>query len=462
MATDRPRPRAGPGFGRGLTGLLLCAVASCDGCCQGDLCSWPDAEEPVLSRIAPVPSEVWVAPGSAFVLGLRGWDAADNPMSVPSSGGVTWTASADLSVTALGYGSGEVEVATAPGEPLGQVTATVAGITGSASVHVSSLGEGDRVRVPASSPSGPPRAVWLRMDQSACQHDLLVSVVEEAALGQQLGPACDPTRVGILGHDRGGLMESAPLSGVAVPPWTSGVDVMTRTLLPATRSASVALRFPSVGGQATLVHEHLDLARAIFARGMTGIAFQVGSEEASPAGAHFLFSDCDDLVRLSNLNVDLTKAFLYVLYVDKIGGGERGFTCLRKATPGAVVVVAKSAAPTTLAHELGHAMGLHAPLPLWGHVTSGSTPLHGFDVTNLMWVGEHVESAVSRGAISVGQAFRMNADQRSWLVHELSLTPWSCPCNPYDRSVCPALYRDPAVAGFPDVSTAPSCTVVPP
>lgn len=68
---------------------------------------------------------------------------------------------------------------------------------------------------------------------------------------------------------------------------------------------------------------------------------------------------------------------------------------------------------TSLAHELGHALSLR--WPLGGHTHELGEVIGGFDSSNLMWSTSDDDAAEGRVHVSLGQAFRMNVDVRSWV-----------------------------------------------
>ena len=88
----------------------------------------------------------------------------------------------------------------------------------------------------------------------------------------------------------------------------------------------------------------------------------------------------------------------------------------------------------TLAHELGHTLGLRVPY-------SGHTLLvEGFGSSNLMWPYESDASHAPRASYSLGQVFRINLDSRSWMR---MYTTESRRCDGTDGDrFCPALARD--------------------
>ena len=125
-------------------------------------------------------------------------------------------------------------------------------------------------------------------------------------------------------------------------------------------------------------------------------------------------------------------------YVNSLGA--RGFACSDEPY---IYIDADIAHPETLAHELGHAMGLDQPDYVgWGGHTQNIT---GFEQNNLMWYRGTDVGPTVRWDLSLGQAFRINVDKRSWLnatVTRHTAPDRCCGCNPYCAQPCPALASD--------------------
>jgi hypothetical protein len=126
----------------------------------------------------------------------------------------------------------------------------------------------------------------------------------------------------------------------------------------------------------------------------------------------------------------------YVPAVTDAGTEVRGVWC----PPNVVLVSTGFRLPHTLAHEMGHALGLIEP-------ASGHTGLvAGFHSDNLMSSGASA-GADFRTQVSVGQIYRMHRDGRSWLnrisMPGLVPAPFACVCDPYSAATCPPLGVDP-------------------
>ena len=133
-----------------------------------------------------------------------------------------------------------------------------------------------------------------------------------------------------------------------------------------------------------------------------------------------------------------------------------GLTCANSSgAAGVILMGVESYTPTTLTHELGHAMSLAPPSLCWGHTNT----YQGFESNNVMWSKVDHDVAAFRSHFSLGQVFRMSVDAGSWVnraahptipnvkLREGELLPGSavvesCGTDPYDDQACPKAYTD--------------------
>lgn len=143
---------------------------------------------------------------------------------------------------------------------------------------------------------------------------------------------------------------------------------------------------------------------------------------------------------------------LNVYYVETISMPDeedlKGYTCFWQEAPNIIYVSWDARSDATLAHELAHAFGLQAPAS--GHTTDYA----GFDERNLMWTGLDDAEANARDHLTLGQAYRMNVDARSFVnAARGSLGPLRrgivkvCQCTAGETEPCPKLSRDPSQGG---------------
>ena len=171
--------------------------------------------------------------------------------------------------------------------------------------------------------------------------------------------------------------------------------------------------------------DEMDLATALFAKNRAGLVFTSPSTMAySPAQKAVIGDGCDVA---ASLVIAGAGTGLYdpdrinVYYVNRINSSDSylGYNCYQKpiAVGGmsalgenVIYISIDNRAPTTLTHELGHALGLRDKA---GH-TNG---VAGFTKRNLMLSGISLADQAAQDHLSLGQGYRMSLDRLSWLNH---------------------------------------------
>ncbi len=478
---------------RRVVGVVALSFCLSGYCCSGDVCDWNDPPQPTRSPTqAPTlelsPVEFTTSPGGVFTLALTALDAFGDRVAL-SPDLVTWSHTAEVANPAdIGLApSSEGVMVTLPGgvalDPFWVMAAAPDFGDAQARIRVLLGASNDWVSLPHT-PGKPNEAILLDAERAVlggmstptCLSDFRVMVQGDADLGLNLVGGCgDPTEVAVFSVDHGMLFEPGTGStSDPVPPWTTGRNVLERTSLPPVYSVPVHIRIRVKPGDETDAEadarkEVLELASAIFRQGRVGVEFAldeangVGSVEVEAHTEAFDTVSCRDPVELGSLGVDPTTKGLYVVYApgvkDSYGHTWKGWACIRMEDEdaGVVVVSYPEKSLTTAAHELGHAFGLTAPLPKYGH-TGKFLPIHGFTPSNLMWTGEDIDVSDARKHISLGQAFRMNLDRHSWLIHEFNLSgEKNCQCKPYEAKECPFLFLDVVDIGLPSGGGTPEC-----
>jgi hypothetical protein len=115
----------------------------------------------------------------------------------------------------------------------------------------------------------------------------------------------------------------------------------------------------------------------------------------------------------NEFDIDLDDHLLHLVFVDQVAGNSVGEACPASGRNGRLVVLEWGESDRGwLAHELGHQLALGLELPLAGHTTSYTTY---FDHTNAMATNRQTGASTNQTHFSLGQTFRMNFDERSWL-----------------------------------------------
>lgn len=117
-----------------------------------------------------------------------------------------------------------------------------------------------------------------------------------------------------------------------------------------------------------------------------------------------------------------------------------GWACI---PPTNVIYLTLTRSETTLAHEVGHALGLHHAGP------ASDYPYVGLTTSNIMLPGKPYEYTSFRDHLTLGQSFRISVEKQSWLNHPLG--PGSGAQSP---RLCQKIFEDyescpPVTMGWP-------------
>jgi len=241
------------------------------------------------------------------------------------------------------------------------------------------------------------------------------------------------------------------------PQWTDAADVVNITVGEDPPALDLNLFVVTDDGRAdSWAKADVSRAQRLFRRNRVGLTFAmvkfVGSGTLSASDIVTIGHDCANAEDIANNLPQYNKDRLNVFYVDQIDDEDfySGYNCFEPhgdrgfRAPNIIFVSVGSRAPNTLAHEIGHALGLQLAT---GHTgPPDEVSITGFESTNIMWAGIDPENPDEQKFFSLGQAYRMNADDDSW-VHALKSWPGlpsrAChPSGPLNRTPCPPLALD--------------------
>jgi hypothetical protein len=219
----------------------------------------------------------------------------------------------------------------------------------------------------------------------------------------------------------------APLT--AATSWSSGQDDRTLSMGPPLREVKLDVYMVTTRKSAeTWARHDVTRAKTVYAKNRVGLTFTadfLAATSLSQADTATIGTGCDHADDIKGSSSVYKADRINVYFVPSIDvPGEpdrtpRGFNCYKKepgntdGAPNIIYISTGLHSQNTLAHELGHAFGLQG---ITGHTGDGvSAWVPGFEDNNLMWTGVSGNAQRSKNHFSLGQVFRMNADERSWL-----------------------------------------------
>lgn len=418
-----------------------------------------------VHAIAVLPPVVYVTPGDEFTVQARLYDGENGALPAPA-GLLAWDRGIGLTERAQGGDSIVLKAAATSGSNVRTtVTAKVGEHRGIAVIVIldpNAAGTRDSVWTDYTSGGSPDVVLIDDTLASAAVDDSVVSF-------SQVGP---------LGDLHGGPGEIARLSSnqafrILGVTWASGQNVVNfrtsgtggtdlesglaaRVNLPSAHSYTIWIASSASDSRAK-AEDDAKYADQVLRRQRTGLALQPVIRSATGSGTFTL--DIDEFTgsciwvpgRLFDLGVPSTGATfapesLNVVYVDEILAPPApeevpastllaGYSCPWDPNIGTVILISKALrSGGTLTHELGHGLGLREPYG--GHTLL----VDGFSYTNLMWPYETDAAIAPRSTFSLGQAFRINLDEYSWVPRITGISR-VCDALGRDRS-CPVLARD--------------------
>lgn len=251
--------------------------------------------------------------------------------------------------------------------------------------------------------------------------------------------------VAAFASDRGAQLEAAPA-------WSHDPTKPVRLTMQPKVEVSIHFYVPQGSGLDPTVE--MDIATGLYGANRAGIRFSlagVTSYSGTPAA-----SKCEDVAALVAAPGMYDPKVVNVYYVTQVNGADSflGYNCYDKsivvggltAIGENIIFLAAHRVPTTLAHELGHALGLRGPVE---HTSTAG----GFTDKNLMMGAVPWAQQALQDHFSLGQIYRMSFDQSSWINHAAPTTLASTrqgttlTCQPSPAGVvgqpCPPLVLDP-------------------
>lgn len=428
-------------------------------------------DPPRITKMEIVPSLVVVGsdPSNAtsFEVEVRLWTGEADRVSIVDGYLPQWTASAPWIklVSSTGFRARfEIEAGALPSgsAPLAYVQVTAGGMTTEPGAKIvfapDVLSAADGV-IAAYDPDRQPTAVVVSADRGSSQDPCMSvsTLVRRAMLGPLVAKCSDgETAWGVAVLSKGHSM-------VLTPPvtWTSTPDPVIDVSSQQTPRLAVPLALhvmvapgpdddidPVVLRDSILkiAKDDIKAADSLLDESRAGIALDLIQSETIDTADEVKIANCPagDTVTAAH---DVSGV-LNVYYVNDMGN-YRGRACDRHDTrkQDVVYVVSPRHQSTTLAHEIGHALGLF--LPGQGHTDK----IGGLDRTNIMTSGDQDTDPAGRHRLTVGQVFRMNADSASWLtwaadksgnpLRDAAAVRVRCTCGSDDpATACPGLGDD--------------------
>ncbi len=247
-------------------------------------------------------------------------------------------------------------------------------------------------------------------------NDLFYLVAAGAVLERNLIDPCQSgqNKLAIFSPDRGAWFEKGPALDKL---WDLMENSVTRLELPPVLTVDVAVWYRVDAVNPNAAQADLNVASDIYLDRRAGMVF---SEAAVSIGGQKTWYESNPACPGVEIGLDFTvnPNMMNVVYVQEIDidGDDRirGLTCDRPGLAPVVIVSWMYMSPSTLPHEFAHVLGLWNP-PLSGWRGGHTTYLDDFDETNLMWARDNGTAGVPRDHLSLGQVFRMNIDESSWV-----------------------------------------------
>jgi hypothetical protein len=448
------------GYGRVLSAAVILTTAACPYC------------DNRVERVDIVPGSVTAVPDKPFEMSVRVTNRVGHLMSEDKAAEVRWKSSdgAHLDVTPDQGAHTQVRLKASATDPI-TLTASVDGKSGTATITRANPDLG-LVMDWATAKHFDTRPTLVLVDgeaPSAWRSDSVIAFVGAGALDKFRPSTADPGEITVFspghalqrmkvdwGEDCDHIRMTENGNG-----YTGEIDVLCpRVELKLAEPVSIPVHIWTLvvaPDPASVVQVHLSEARRRLANGWTGLTLDLEApievlaldqsirlhlsappaERCPTTGPDKLKDQLDEAgvsYGAGKLTVVYAKAIVEPAAEDTFVPADLGgFACLRNPEIGTVVVISwQKSVQTTLAHELGHAIG-----PPLGH-TDGMDSL---DDSNLMWSYDALVPG-SREIMTLGQAFRLSLDGASFNYQPPHPEPNCALQSEGAEKPCPRLSKD--------------------
>jgi hypothetical protein len=384
----------------------------------------------VVAAVEILPDRLQVQPNTPFQLRFRVWDAAGHVVPPPEGVSPTWAAAAPVALLNSAGDAATLTVTATSGGPW-TVTLKLGSLTDDVPVSLPATAAG----ASADELLAPVPGTTKAMETGATLQPVPATPAFALVSGFRGGTPVHHEPLSFVGKAVFDNLTSGPgavtallpqyAAVVRTAPWTAAPELVdyAGANLPALVRATpiaplpVAVRVFDATAAQDVTTWHLELAARIFEDNHTGIALAEDDGSVTRLSPQVVAvpEACDaPEARFPDAGFD-PRSGLHVFYVQGIwfsGTRQLGWACEPSGQPGRaarVIFVRHDAHTTTLAHELGHVLSLRQPY--FGHVNC----VGGFDKANVMWSFPDEGHAQSREFLSLGQAFRVVADDSSYI-----------------------------------------------
>jgi hypothetical protein len=280
----------------------------------------------------------------------------------------------------------------------------------------SSVAVNDKVMLP----SGLKKAVVLvrgERPSGGCLDAQVEASLSSFSVGDLVAPTRCPSEVAVFSQNRGMTIQH--------PNWSAADN--TVNLSPGPPRLIVELNvYVATDDENAAKRTAADITRAVrlFKENRVGIRYSAVHfvKAASASDRNTIGAGCANAGALKSAGLPLfdpTRVNLYVVdlvaeMIDTtVVDSWRGYNCYEHGAENIIYLSVGWRSPTTLAHELGHLLGLRDPC---GHPGFGAAAsVAGFTSSNIMWSELSDSEAEAQSHFSLGQAYRMNTEEQSWL-----------------------------------------------